>query len=354
MLSNGGVVRTINAEEAVVGIKGKSILGIAAWSLAGLMAVAALVAALVGAGHAGRAASLGEGLKNVASAAGAEPIEADALKDDAARADAVQGIIGAIDALHQQLEAATQSLAAARSEGEAARAEAASARAEAQELAAQAQEAVARADELSKNLAAKSDELAAANTSLAEARTAADAAAEESARMESAVERLTAETARLRAEIEMLRLPESIAMQMEQEMAEPDGAGAEEPEEAEEEPEFLGEPDEDLAEGQIIGISEMFKRARYDEAEQSLRFVLLDGQTLFYQGVPRSVVDQFAQARETLDITYLRRIQGAFRSVPPDNVVVRKYWKWHRRHKAKSEVRFVEKVAEPAGPVAAQ
>ncbi|MDD4118285.1 MAG: hypothetical protein PHI39_08745, partial [Kiritimatiellae bacterium] len=44
------------------------------------------------------------------------------------------------------------------------------------------------------------------------------------------------------------------------------------------------------------------------------------------------------------------RIQGEFKSVPPDSVVIRKYWKWHRRHKARGDVRYDEPEAPAAAP----
>ena len=308
--------------------KGK-IVGIVAWGVAGAMALVAAGLGAWGARQSGRAAERADHLGRVAAAAGMEEVE---------WAELAERIGAALEECQSAIVAAESSLAAARGE-------AAAARSEASAQAARMQELTAQVDSLSKNLAARGEELASSAAALKQAAEAAEQAAlaaeEERTRLERLVERRTAEAARLQAEVNMLRLPESIAMQMEADDGDDEnGTNGAAP--------AVGvepEPEEDLEAGQVIGMSQMFSHVRYDE-NQTLRFRLLDGQRLFYENVPRSVVDQFVRSRDTLDITYLRRIQGAFKSVPPDNVVVRKYWKWHRRHKAKSEVRFVEPPLE--------
>jgi len=38
-------------------------------------------------------------------------------------------------------------------------------------------------------------------------------------------------------------------------------------------------------------------------------------------------------------------VQNKFKSLPPDNIVIRKYLKWHRKNPVKTDVRAV--IAEP-------
>jgi hypothetical protein len=58
--------------------------------------------------------------------------------------------------------------------------------------------------------------------------------------------------------------------------------------------------------------------------------------------------DQLVSAPEKLDMVYRFKIQGVFKSVPPDSVVVRKFWKWQRRKGQPGDVRVVDPPAPPA------
>ena len=79
-------------------------------------------------------------------------------------------------------------------------------------------------------------------------------------------------------------------------------------------------------------------------------FRLLDKQTLTYRDVPPDAYDNLIEAGDMLDMRYRFKIQGTFKSIPPDSVVIRKYWKWHRRHKPMGEARTVEVGQRPNAP----
>ncbi len=335
------------------------MIGIVAWSLAGILAIGLVVVALMGQQQAGRAADLGDALAQVAQTAGVsewtpaapevvavegeeapeaivpepQPVTAAALKDAAVRAGVLEQVQAAIQSVQRDLTVAQDALTASQAESSSARAEAAA-------LTQRVQENAAQSESLSKELAARSEALAEAQAEAAQAVEGAEAAAQaaekQKARLEKTVERLKAEkakdVARLEAEIEVLRTPPE---PVEEELAEESDV-----EEAPEEPEV------ELEAGRFIGSSGMFSLIHYGE-EQTLRFDLLDGQTLTYEDVPPHVVARLGSAEDRLDMLYRFHVQGEYKSIPPDSVVVRKYWKWHRRHKARSEVRLVE----PEAPV---
>lgn len=343
--------------------QGKTV-GIVAWSLVGILAIGLVVAALMGGQQAGRAAGLGEALVQVAQTAGveewtpavpvpeagaevvpeAQALTASLLKDAKVLAGVQARIQEAIRSAQAELTTAKDGLATARTE-------ASNAQSQVGSLSQQVQEQATQADSLSKELAARSEALAAAQADLVKAAEDAEAASEaaekQKARLEKTVERLkaekAAEVARLQAEIEAM----NASMELEE------GWTGEISEEAGEEL----EPEIDLEAGRVIGVSEMFSHIHYGE-DQTLRLQLLDGQTLTYDNVTPDAVERLAAAASKLDVTYRFRIQGKFKSTPPDSVVIRKYWKWQRRHKARSEVRFIEPEAlvaeivvpeEPAG-----
>ena len=62
----------------------------------------------------------------------------------------------------------------------------------------------------------------------------------------------------------------------------------------------------------------------------------------------REAYDQLVADGARADVIYRFKIQGIFKSLPPDSTVVRKFWKWQRRHKAKSEIRVIDVEAPPA------
>ncbi len=366
--------------------KGKvNIVGIVAWGVAGLLAVAAVGLGLWGGQQSGQAAALRAAVVQVAGTAGiqdvavaapapepapavegeapaegetsAEPavqeLTADLLKTPDVLATVVERTTAAIQATQQDLAGTRDSLNAAETQVTSARNEVAT-------LTQQVNEQTAQADSLSKELAAAGEALAKTQADLAqateEAQAAAGAADKQKARLEKTLDRLKAEkaeaVARLEAEIEALKAPPTEEME---------GFGTEGGESAGEElpAEEPAEPEPVAEEGRVIGTSEMFSFIRYGE-DQSLFFRLWDDQTLTYQDVPPEMAARLAGSTDNLDVTYRFRIQGEFKSVPPDSVVIRKYWKWHRRHKARGDVRYdepetpAEEPADESGDAAAE
>lgn len=318
------------------------VIGIVAWCLVGVLAVAVAGVAFLGQQQASRATAMGEALAQVATAAGMENVDPQALPGSATQ------IQEAIQAVRAELATAKDSLTASQTEATDAKAEAAT-------VAQRVQEQTAKADALAK-------ELEAAKTSLASAQAAAETATKEAQESVQAAEKqieeqkqsleqmkgeMAEQIARLEAENEALRQPPPEPVPAES--AVPAGE-AMEPEAASEtlpqEPEVVQE------EGRIIGQSQMFSLIRYAEESQALFLRLHDGQTITYQAVPPDVVDRFVGSSDKLDMTYRFKIQGSFKSLPPDSVVVRKYWKWHRRHKTWADVRYVgpEEMAGASAP----
>ena len=344
--------------------KGKvDIVGIMAWSVAGLCAIVAVALGIWGSQQAGRADGLRKAVVDVATTVGIteitlaapapeavaddpgdeaapdeaavapETIELTAtlLKDPAVLAQVVEQATAAIQTTQQDLDAAQAALASAKTQ-------AASAQNQVTTLAQQVNEQSAQAESLSKELTAASETLTKAQAdreqTANEAKTAAEVAEKQTARLEKTLARLKAEKAekeaQLQAEIEALKAPPAELDDRDDEPAVADDA----------------EPEPVVEAGRVIGDSDMFSFIRYG-ADQSLFFRLLDDQTLTYEDVPPNVADRLARSADRLDVTYRFKIQGQFKSVPPDSVVIRKYWKWLRRHKARSNVRY----AEPEAPV---
>lgn len=314
------------------------MMGIVAWSLAGVLALGLVAAAFMAQQQSIRAAGMGEALAQVVSVVGEEEIDPAEFKDVARRTEIAQAAQEAIQTLRAELLAADDALTAARNEASTARSEATGASQRIQELEAQAE---AHAQELEKAAGA-------AEAARAEAEKTVEEAVEAQAEAEKKLERLQNETneeiARLQAEIQAMKAAP----------AAPEDGTAEEPgaDMTDVIAEVLAETKERhdiVEEGRFIGPSQMFSRIRYSE-DQTLLFELLDGQTLTYHDVPPDVVEQLIAASDRLDVTFRFRIQGEYRCLPPDRVVIRKYWKWLRRHRTRAEVRFIG--PEPEEPPA--
>ena len=312
--------------------------GLVAWIL---VAVLVLVAGLLGflyAQQAGRANALGQGLSEVAVAAGLDAVTPEMVKESAARDESLAQIQETIRQLRMDLATRTDEL-------DAARVETSAARSEAEANTARARESVDRAESLSRDLTAASDELSGVRTQLEEATAAAEAAQSEAAQKQEELEQAIAtlqeemaeESARLQAslaELESLAVAERARAEALEMDLEDEGDVWEEEDLEYESASVLDD------EGRVIGMSRMFSMIRQTESG-SLHFRLLDDQELTYPSVPAGVVQQFVSAGDRMDMVYRFRIQGQFESVPPDGVVIRKYWRWLRRQNVQGEARFV-------------
>lgn len=340
--------------------KGKvNIVGIVAWVLVGVLALAAGALGFLGQKQAGQAAGLRDALMQVATTAGvpvAVPAEvpaeaseeapaeapasapgltADSLKDAAGLSNALQQVQTAIQAVQQDLASTKEALVLARGE-------ASTAKVESGNLSKQVQEKTAQADTLAKDLAAKDEALAAAKAeagkAVQEAQAAQEAADKQKAELEgnmaSLKARMEEQSARLQAELDAAQATAPAesegAVPAENVLVDVLADAVPEAPVVEEEP------------GRVIGQSKMISLIRYDEAEQSLYLRLLDGQELTYRDVPPAAYSQLISDGDRVDIVYKFRIQGVYKSLPPDSTVVRKYLKWQRRNRAKDEVRVVE------------
>lgn len=315
--------------------KGKlNIVGIVAWVLVGVLVLAAGALGFLGQKQAGQAAGLREAFSQVATTAGVADLAGDALTDEAALADAQQKAIAAIQAVQQELASTKEALTLARNDASAAKTESGN-------LSQQVQEATQRAENLAKDLAAKDEAAAAAKAeaekAAQEAQAAQEAAGKKQAELEETISGLKAqmaqETARLEAELEAAKTSAA--------------AGDAEASGEETLVDALGEsapemPVEEELPGRVIGQSTMFSLIRYDETDQSLSLRLLDGQELTYRDVPPAAFSQLVSDGARVDMVYKFKVQGAYKSIPPDSTVVRKYLKWQRRNRAKGDVRVVE------------
>ena len=324
------------------------LMGIAAGVVVGLLVVAVAGVALVAQKQSGKAAGLGEALVQVAAEAGVESL------DIQAALEAAKQVQEAIQAIRLELASAKDSLTASQTE-------ASDAKAQAESMGSRIQEQTTKAESLGKELEAAKESLAsaqaAAETAAQEAQEAAQAAEKQIEELKQSLDQAKGEMAeqiaRLQAENEALR-------QAAQEPAALEGTGSEgtvpEGEAVVPMAELLSfpeEPEPEPEEGRVIGQSQMFSLLRYDGSTQGLLLRLHDGQTLSYMSVPPDVVDRFVQSPDKLDMTYRFKIQGLYKSLPPDSVVIRKYWKWHRRHKTYADVRYVgpEEMAVSSPPV---
>jgi len=230
-----------------------------------------------------------------------------------------------------------------------------------------AQEQTEAAAALSKELAAKGEELDAAKADAEKAgetlKKVEKAAKKKQAKLEKKITGLKAqmeeETARLQAELDEALQP---PVEAELEDAESISEGAEldslllgeeldgemPEEELIEEIEIIEEP------GRVIGQSEMFTLIQYSVENGTMLFQLQDGQTLSYQDIPEDVADNLLMAEENLDMKYRFKIQGNFKSIPPDSVVIRKFWKNIRHRPEAQELRLIEDVVVPEAEVEAE
>jgi len=315
-----------------------SIVGIVAWVLVVVLAIGAGALGFLFQKQSARAAGLQDALAQVAATAGVQDLAA-----DAALPDVLQKVQGTIQVAQQELATAKDALTVAQTETSGAKAEAAT-------LSQKVQEQTTAAEAAAKDLAAKDEAIAAAKAetekAAQDAKAAQEAADKQKAELEGTIEglktQMAEETARLQAELEAARQPppveEGAAVENE---SVPEGISAEEAAAQ------AAKAEEDQA--RILGQSSMVSLIRYAPADQILYLRLLDGQELTYRDVPQDVYDQMVASPDKLDMTYRFKIQGAFKSLPPDSVVVRKYWKWHRRNKApQGDVRVIDPPAPPA------
>lgn len=303
------------------------VMTIVAWALAGILLIGAGVLGALYAQQSGQAAGLRDAVQQIASAAGLTQVAPESLRDAAGVSTAVQQVQAAIQGTQQELATTKESLTAAQAETTTAKGDAAT-------LKQGLEEQTGKAETAAKELAAKVEEVAAAKAAGEKAVQEAKAAAEkQKAEADAAMEALKAqaaeETARLQAEIESMKS---------QTVAAPEGAEAQEGAPAAEGEEAVAGPE---AEGdlQVIGSSEMFSLVRYSPEKQTLFFNLQDGQTLTYREVPRETYDQLLGAKDTMDMFYRFKIQGVYKSIPPDGPVVRKYWRAERYRPVRTEVR---------------
>ena len=316
-----------------------SVVGIVAWVLVAVLAIGAGALGFLFQKQSARATGLQDALAQVVATAGVQDLAA-----DAALPDILQKVQGTIQGVQQELATAQGSLTAAQ-------AEAASAKAEAASLSQKAQEQTATAEAAAKDLAAKDEAIAAAKAeteqAAQEAKAAQEAADQQKAELEGTIAglktQMAEETARLQAELEAIRQPPPV-----EEGAPAESENVPEAISAEEAAAQAAKAEEDQA--RILGQSSMISLIRYAPEKQNLYLRLLDGQELTYRDVPRDVYDNLISSPDKLDMTYRFKIQGAFKSLPPDSVVVRKYWKWHRRNKA--PLGDVREIDPPAPPVA--
>ena len=309
-----------------------SVVGIVAWVLVVVLAIGAGALGFLFKAQSGQAAGWQDALRQAAAAAGVAEVPA-----GAAAADVLQQVQQTIQSAQQELVSAKDALAAAQGEASGAKAEAADLSRKLQEQAAAAAKDLAAKDEAL--VAAKAD----AEKAAADVQAAAEAAAKQKAELEEALAGLKAqmaeETARLQAELEALRQPAPAGADEAAPAAEPVAQ-----EMSAEEAAALAAQDEERR-TRILGPSTMIELIRYLPDEQALFLRLLDGQELTYREVPPAVYDQLVSVPEKLDMVYRFKIQGMYKSVPPDSVVVRKFWKWQRRKGQPGDVRVVDPPA---------
>jgi hypothetical protein len=330
MRSNSLIEIRLHNQEVSMASQGRAI-GIVAWILVAILLAGVGALVYMGKQQSGRVAGLNDALLQVGAAAGVEGLAPESLKDSAKLPDILQQIQTAVQGTRMELAGAKDALSAAQSE-------ASGAKAEVQRVQAQA----AKAEGLAKDLAAKDEAIAMAQAATEKAvqdAKAAQAAAEKQkteleGNLASLTTRLAEETARLQAELDAARQAAVAAANA--------PASAEDPAAA------MPEPPAAEGEGRIIGKSEMFSLIRYSAENQTLFFNLQDGQTLTYRAVPPEVYDQLVAAGDTMDMNYRFKIQGVYKSIPTDSIVVRKYWKRQRYKPALRDVRGIEPPATEA------
>jgi len=372
--------------------KGK-ILSIVSWSLVVLLLIWVGVLGLSAKKQATRADGFRDSLVELGDAAGVEALsqlEVEVVEEAAAEAPAEEAVEGdaaegeetveeeavqtaslddaLISTIVEQVKASILSteleLASTKSALKKARDDASDAQTVADTFAQEQTEAAAA---LSKELAAAGEELDAAK---ADAKKSGEALkkAEKSAKKKQAKlkkkitglkTQMEEETARLQAELDVALQP-PVEAELEDAESMPKGAElatllSEEEldveqieEEVIEEIEIIEEP------GRVIGQSEMFTLIQYSAENGTMLFQLQDGQTLSYQDIPMDVADNLLMAEENLDMKYRFKIQGNFKSIPPDSVVIRKFWKNIRHHPELQELRLIEDEVVPEVEIEAE
>ena len=343
------------------------IMNIVAWVLVAILAIGAGALGFLNHQQAGKGASLRDTLAQAATAAGVEGFTADGLKNTAALPDLLKEVQAKVAELNLQLSGTKDALTAAQNEASGAKTDAGT-------LTQKLQEQTAQAEALTKDVAAKAEEIAAAKAEAEKTaqalKEAQEAAGKQKAELESALEGVKAqmaeETAKLQAELEAARQAAAAATAAAQAAV----ATAESPA-VEEEPvpeakaaakaakpakpakaakvKAVEEPKEEAWErgGEVIGESEMFSAIRYSYPDQALLLRLWDGQKLAYQDVSAEAYEQLIGNVNTLDMNFRFNIQGKFKSLPPDSIVVRKFWKDSRRKHYRGDVRLIEPVPAP-------
>jgi len=360
-----------------------SVVGIVAWVLVVILAIGAGALGFLFMSQSSQAAGLRVALQQVATTAGvqewtpaaatpattnaageaaaapaAQPLTAAALAEAATLASVVQQVQTAIQGTQQELATTKDALTAAQSETSGAKTEAAGFEQKLQE------QATALSD--------STKELTAKDALIANLKEQAEQLAKELQDVKAADNQQRIEMAKIIEELRAQILEERVRWQAELEAARQAAPAVETatvaPAEGEAAP--AAEGTEVVAEAapakeaaaavapvaeelpsRVIGQSAMITLIRYLPADQSMHLRLLDGQELTYHGVPSAIYDELVGNPEKLDMVYRFRIQGEYKSLPPDSVVVRKYYKWQRRHRsAAGDVRVIEPPAPPAAP----
>ncbi len=333
------------------------ILSIVAWSLVVVLLVCAGAMGIMSQKETARADGLRDALLQVGTSAGVAELTSESLEGNEALPNTVQQLEGAILGDKQELISTKDALTAAQEQ-------VSSAQAEITKLSEGTEEHKSKADSLSKELAAKSEQLDEAKAqaekaekALAKAKKSADKKAKKlSAKLDDVKAEMAEETARLQGDLDAALqqlsaqdsvgesgVSEEVAMAADGEVAVEEAVIEAEPEMAVEEvvEEVVIEP------GRIIGQSEMFSLIRYSAASGALFLRFQDGQTLNYQDVPEDVVEDMLTSEAKLDMKYRFNIQGNYKSLPPDGVVVRKYWKNERYRPQSQDVRLIEDAPLP-------
>jgi len=323
--------------------KGK-ILGIVAWSLVVILLVGVSAMALSSSKQAARADELQAALMQVGTATGVEELPESVEGEDALLA-VVQQLEGAILGDKQELLSTKDALTAAQDE-------ASRAQAEVTALTQGAEQSKAKADSLAKELAAKSEELDTAKAQAAKAEktlekakaSAAKKASKLKAKLDDAKAELAAETARLQGELDATLQQAATQESTGEEVAAEVAMGEEsaDVEAVTESEEVIEEVVVEEEAGRVIGQSKMFTLIRYSTENDSLFLLLQDGQTLSYQNVPADIVDDMLTSEAKLDMKYRFNIQGNYKSLPPDSIVIRKFWKNEHYRPQAQDVRLIE------------
>jgi len=325
------------------------ILSIVAWSLVVILLVCAGAMGIMSQKETARADGLRDALLQVGASAGVAELTSESLEGNEALPNTVQQLEGAILGDKQELISTKDALTAAQEQ-------VSSAQAEITTLTQGVDDHKSKADSLSKELAAKSEQLDEAKAqaekaekALAKAKKSADKKAKKlSAKLDDVKAEMAEETARLQGDLDA-----ALQQLSAQESAGESGVSEEVAVEevvVETEPEMVAEEvvEEVVIEaGRIIGQSEMFSLIRYSAASGALFLRLQDGQTLNYQNVPEDVVEDMLNSEAKLDMKYRFNIQGNYKSLPPDGVVVRKYWKNERYRPQSQDVRLIEDAPLP-------